>query len=174
MKLKLDKVSDVLIIVTCLITIGFFLYRQFGPNSIERYANGESIDLILKGLLPSQEQAQLVVKLSSKCEYCALSIPYLRTLEKLLVDKKIGIPIILATQEEPELIKRYIDRNELRFDAIVDLRANHSKLANCPVPYVLLLDKRGTVVGNWLGLLTEDRFNDVAEAVVMASKANGQ
>jgi len=92
-------------------------------------------------------------------------MPYLRELEKTRSSANLRVRIIVAVQEDLEVIRKYLRFNEMNADAVVDLRSVSCKLQLCAVPYVLLVDESGRVMGNWQGMITFPALNSMINAV---------
>jgi peroxiredoxin len=161
----LERTADVALIVTCILAVSWFGYRTLGSRRAPQYAQGEHLEETLRKALAQPKGPALVVKLSSHCDYCLLSVPYFKQFLERRKAGALAAPILMVSQDDPQQLQVFLKRHELAPDSVTDLRAVRSKLSEFPVPYTLLVDARGEVVRSWPGVLTETRAQEVIDSV---------
>lgn len=169
----LDKAANVILILTCLVVLGFTAYRWGPSQKVPTYAVGEVFDPPIVALLPQPRGPVVLLALSSRCQVCSLSMPSFRQLELTRRTNGLSLPLVVLAREDPQTVRSFLLANNLNTDAIVDVRAVKSKLEQCPVPHTLVPNAGGVVVGSWVGLLTDNRLEEVIRALSGALKRPG-
>jgi hypothetical protein len=169
---KLDKISNVAMLVTCVITVTILGYRLWprANNRMPVFVAGERLQPALRTMAAPRGGPLVLIKLRSSCEFCSLSMPCFRELQRTRTRNQLQIRIVVAADEDSSSVTAYLKQNELQADAVIDLRGLKTKLAECPVPCTLVVDATGAVVDSWLGLITQARLEQVLHAIAGATR----
>jgi len=181
---RLDSIANVVVIGTCLLVCSLLVMRAAQARNEQRVGLSALAPVFPVGFKPAQPAGieyaasdfTVLVGLSSRCKYCAESMPMLRTLaHEAGAQKKMRVRLVALALEPLTSLTSYLQRNGLAEFLPNEIRVG-SDLA--PVaqrtPSIVLVDRSGSVVATWPGLVTEERLNDVLEHLTQASALTPQ
>lgn len=150
---RLNKLLNLALIVAAIafVVMAIFKYRErTHANSPRRppIEVGSKIDL--PGLVWGENEATLLLVLSTECHFCSESMPFYRQ----IVEQVGNIPrrrLIAVFAQSVTEGRQYLSAQGL---AITDVRqATAAELGVSGVPTLILIDKQGTVSNVWVGKL---------------------
>jgi peroxiredoxin len=150
MRITLDNVTNIVLIVSCFVVVGYTLYnRDNAGKSAPAYIAGSLIqDPCSLGLKTAKRT--LILATSSSCRFCVASLPFYRKL--VPAAKSHGVRIVAVTPELPATNRAFLEDNQVSVDAALSVR--QSRLSLGMTPLLILVRKDGTVVGSWEGKLS--------------------
>ena len=163
-RFTLDKVANIVLVVTCLIVggqAGFKMYRNVVPvRPAPVYRLGEIIkdtpDLGLR-----KARLTLLMITASTCHFCSASMPFYRRLRE--VAQRAGTRMVAVTPEDPDTNRTYLDQNGVSVETVVSLTKNSIRVRLTPT--LILLKSDGVVVNSWQGQLASNLEHDVLSAI---------
>ena len=170
-KSALDTVANIAIILVCAIAAFVLIRNQFFPAPAQRppgsppqVEKGERFDQ-LKAVVPAGTNRALVVAASPTCHFCNDSMPFY----KKIIDQRNqkGSPVkfiaaVPAEQAKAEEAQKFASAGA-QPDSMVQIDFSSIKVPGTPT--VLLVDNNGKVLDVWVGMLDEDRQEDVLEVL---------
>jgi thioredoxin-related protein len=162
---KLERVANVVVIVTCLciivrLAVGTYPRKAAPPVA---YRAGEKIaDTKDLGLRTAKKT--LIIFENSKCPFCRQSMPfYARAIE---VAHKYEVRVVALTSEDTRVNALFLQSQGVLPNAVVALKDNSLKVHGTPT--LILARQDGKVAMSWLGKLTPEH-----EAQVMKEMGQG-
>ena len=172
MSKSLEGVANLATIMTCVAICGVLGYNTLASSTKqEQQLKAMGVVYVKGAVLPPTKSINygdkpftVLVGLNSKCRYCAESMPELRRLDQV-AREKAGVVRVIAIAAEPiEIVSDYLRTNSLT-GFIAHPVEKGSPLAGVVdrTPSVVLLDRKGEVLGSWPGLVTESRMNELLD-----------
>jgi thioredoxin-related protein len=160
MKRLLELSLNLLCLV--LVSVGVFAYfreRRPAEGAKQRAVSGirTGQKLVIPGVAWPRRKS-LVLALSTTCHFCEQSAPFY---QKLLEEQKKGTwqSILLFPQQTQQAVN-YVDKHN--YYSPTTLHANFTALGVTGTPTLVLVDDMGTVLDEWIGLLSPKEEADVA------------
>ncbi len=168
MKRRLDLLANVSIAVLCLTVSSILIKSHFFPESPpappQATAKGEILDLP-EALTPGGSELVVVAALAPACGYCNDSMAFYRALSDRrsaqAADLRFVAAVRAADQAEPERSKLAAEGVEIDRVVVTDFNA----LGVPGTPMLIVADRRGEVLGAWLGKLAEQQEQEVFETL---------
>lgn len=154
---RIERLADLVLIITCAVALGFLGYRILHRGGPATYAVGDHLEDTLQRVLPASQEALILIKLSSQCEYCSLSMIAFRELAQARRTGALAARIVVAGQEDPAGLAAFMADNQFIADRVVDIRSVNARLTGLPFPHTILLSANGAVLESWPGLFTQTR-----------------
>jgi len=152
--LSLDNLTNVCIVLTCIVVSGAFLQRwlvvprQAGAPLLPTYEVGEHITPPT-GVQFDVHANTVLLYLSSSCRFCTASMPFYA---KLASARNEGdFEIVVVGSEPRESLTAYVLQHGLDAGGIVSVARGSFKSSGTPT--VVIVDRSGRVQGAWTGLL---------------------
>ena len=171
MKRKLDFLVNGSIAILCLTVSSILIKGHFFPEVPEgppqATAKGEILELP-EALAPGTAELVVVAALAPGCGYCNESMTFYRSLSDRrsaeAADLRFVAAVRNADQAEPERSK--LEAEGVEFDQVVV--TDFDSLGIPGTPMLIVADRRGEVLGAWLGKLTEHQEQEVFETLGLA------
>ena len=155
---KLERIANISIILVSLLLLVVLAKRHFISSSAthdNRNVLSNRIHVGSRFSLPdidwNQNGETLVVVMSEGCSHCAESIPFYRRLSRELSVRENPHFLALFPDSSGDA-QKYLNDINIRADAVVS--TSLGELGINLLPSIYLVDKEGSVTGNWLGRLT--------------------
>jgi thioredoxin-related protein len=163
---RLDKLTNVVVIVTCIVVCGVVVKnytdrRTPPPLSISGYQRGDQIEKI-EGLHTDADRSLLLI-VRSTCRYCTDSMPFYRLLREERDKADSRVKLVAVCLESRESCEEYLRKNEFTPDTVVT--ANPESLKAKATPTLVLVDSGGRVSETWVGRLEGNRQGEVVRVV---------
>lgn len=179
---KLEIMSNVAIIVLCATVSGVLIKRWFLPpptvQPVPAVSKGESLDLPA-ALAAGEAERVVIVALAPGCGFCKESMPFYRTLGKRRQGNAANLRIVTVVRDavQVEQERALLRTAGVEVDEVVV--ADFKALGVPGTPMVIVADRRGAVLGAWLGKLAADEEQEVLatlglkETLAQASPSDG-
>lgn len=162
---KLQVITNILVIaaVVLLITsITWSFVRHYTSLRLPRSSIQRGTKLTLPDVEWSLSRQNLVLVLSTHCQYCNASAPFYRRLVEQVAftnqTRLIAIFPQTTSQSRQYLARQEIEINTVREAAPVSLGVKG-------IPTLILVDANGVVTQSWDGMLSSDAEHQVLDAV---------
>ena len=153
---KLDVVTNIAILLTCVIASTVLVRREFfapapapPPGTVNA---GERFDA-LRAAVPAGAERAMVLALAPGCHFCNDSMGFYKDLIARRDRSRSPVKVVAAVSSgearAPEASK--LAASGVKPDAVVQLDFRAVKLQGTPT--VLLVDRQGKVLSVWVGLL---------------------
>lgn len=118
----------------------------------------EPSERLPEGLPPSIFDAERVVlvHVRSSCGYCTDSMAFYRRLAR---HQAPGLKLVVVSEEPEAVLVTYLDKQGLKPAQIVRIEPGYFR--NSTTPLVIVANSSRTVLGSWLGLLEQEREQEV-------------
>jgi len=116
----------------------------------------------IAGLDYGASERTFVLILNTRCEYCAQSAPFYRTLANEC-DKSGSVRIVAAFQERLEESRSWLDSLLIPVHQVIEIDPQRLGLRGTPT--VLLVDSRGRLVDSWKGKLDAETQVEVLQRI---------
>jgi peroxiredoxin len=161
MRITLERITNAALIVTCLLTIAVLgaRYIRAAPTSgdlsqLLPFAVGQQMKDIAD-VSYDQSAATLVLYAKSTCPYCSESMPFYRQLLDLPAAKTNQARLVVASAEPAVTVRAYLQEYGVKPDKIA------TSAATRPTPTLVLVDRKGTIRGMWIGKQKPEAERDV-------------
>ncbi len=169
----LEVVTNVVVIGTCLILCTIVAMRALDAPSEPSLAAAP----VGSTLTPSADvsfggsEFTVLLGFSTTCRFCRDSLPALKRLhEQLNLAPNGRLRVMALTVEPVHLLSDYLNQNELpKFQSFTVRSQSELVPIIRQTPTVVLVDRTGRVVGSWVGLITEERVNEILVRVAERS-----
>lgn len=160
---RLQNLASIAVIVAsaCVIWLAWQRTQPPAPRPppSPMYSVGERIDEV--GGVDFQGSAQtLVMALREDCGYCRASVPFYRKLTEALRKRPEGATrlVVMSTDSVPAM-SAYLKANDIQVDHVAAYRAGDLKIPG--TPFLVLVDRAGTVKRVWRGKLATSQEREV-------------
>ena len=176
----LNKASHIVFIFSCLALVALGSVRVWNESqpltsSVPNVAvSGAQPSPLIPGTkLPlldgvSYEKAPLTVALvvQSQCRYCAASMPFYERVAKMRTPN--GLQLVVASKESTQTTTDYLTQRGVQVDAVTMLKNNEFPTTGTPT--LVLVNRRGVVIGSWLGQLNARQEAEVTAQITAVLK----
>jgi len=129
-----------------------------------RAAESVTVGASLKKQLPdidfNKNGQTLILVLSSHCHFCTESAPFFRQLSE---KSGKGFKIVAVLPQSVAEAQDYLKREGVHVDQLKQISLDTLGVAGTPT--MLLLDKRGTVMESWVGILNPEAQRQALKAI---------
>ncbi len=163
---RLEKATNVAIIVACLFLVGtlvrnYYLSQNSDVSALPEISKGTEIKLPTTSSSGQQSLVPtLVFALSKSCHFCEESVPFYQKLTAFKNSAPQGIRFVVVMPEKQEEAEAYLKGNGIGVDAVVSMQV--SNLGVRGTPTLLLLDGQNKLEEMWVG-----KMNDAGESQVI-------
>ncbi|MBI1872496.1 MAG: hypothetical protein HYS05_01245 [Acidobacteria bacterium] len=166
MKVKAQHLVDVVLAIAAS-TVAIIMVLNYLESSRARSTSGDKKYTVgeqlpnLDGVNFGGAERTLVLVLRSTCVFCTKSMPFYR---RLSVERRAwpSLQIVGAAVEDPVVFGSYLREQNLRVDRVITLKPGVLRLSGTPT--LILVDKSGHLVGNWIGELRPEGEREVMSA----------
>ncbi len=164
MRAKIEAVANVIVILLAVVMGAVFLkdrYAAPGPQMKEVKA-GDRLTR-LDGWDWAAHDRTLVLALRKGCHFCEDSAPFY---QRLLTEQKrdgSSTAIVAAFPDAADVVKQVVQSEGLEVQALA--RVPPEKLNVSGTPTLLLVDRSGTVLKAWIGMLSPREELEVMQAL---------
>jgi thioredoxin-related protein len=170
MKVKIETVANVIVILLAVVIGGIFLKDRFsapGPQVAEVKA-GDKLNR-LDGWDWSAHDRTLLLILRKGCHFCEDSAPFY---QRLLAQRKQDgstTAIVAAFPDTAEAVKQVVQSEGLELQTLAGVPLEKLKASGTPT--LLLVDRSGTVLKAWIGMLSPKEELEVIKALACHDKS---
>src|SRR6516162_5447315 len=169
MKVKIETAANVIVILVAVVVGSVFLKDRFfstpsEPNEVkagDRLAN-------LEGWNWGSQDQTLVLALRKGCHFCEDSAPFYQRLAAQ--PQQAGSTIVAVFPDTADAVKEVVQSEGLRIHALAGVP--FEKLKIDATPTLLLVNRSGTVVNAWIGMLSPRQELEVMKATTEPTAAD--
>jgi hypothetical protein len=166
---KLDVAANIAVLCSAAL-LSFVLLTQYivpshVPSDRQQVGRAEGKTLTLSGVKWSAHKQSLVMAVSTHCVYCIRSIPFYQKLSAAAASHQLSASLIAVLPDDIPTSKSFLLNHQISVDQIT--QAQLSDLGVDGTPTLLLVDERGTVKREWVGLLNPDVEKQVISQIKM-------
>lgn len=172
MKSRLQSVTDVVTLLTCLAIVGFITHTYFSragsPSSPQSYKAGDTISDV-KGVRFDTAERTLVMAITEGCHFCQESMPFYQALVSAASERRSSgrLRIVAVTTDPREAATANLRDRNVVIDDVVSLDPDSVRTFRVAgTPTLLLVNRRGVVESVWVGKLDEAREREVLAKIV--------
>jgi hypothetical protein len=172
MKGKIEAAANIIVIVFAVVVGSVFLKDRLSPPAPEPEAvkAGDKLPN-LDGLDWSSHEQTLVLVLRKGCHFCEDSAPFYRRLIGEQQQHGANSPIVAVFPDSAEDVKQVAQSEGLTVQTLPGVHLEKLKASGTPT--LLLVDKTGTVLNAWIGMLSpRQELEVIGAATVSASPAS--
>jgi thioredoxin-related protein len=162
MKAKLEGIANVVVIVLALV-VGFVFLRErlIAPAEVNEVKLGERL-IRLEGWDWGAHDRTLVLVLRKGCHFCEDSIPFY---QRLAGNQEQGstTATIAVFPDAADAVKEIVKKEGLDVQPLVGVTLDRLNVSATPT--LLLVDKSGTVLNIWVGMLSPKQEVEVMRAM---------
>ena len=167
--MKLDKITNVAVIVAALFVIGTGIWDRFSARPSPAQASVQQLvgkTLPLPASMNTGDAAALVFFVSKNCHYCSDSMPFYRRLAELRDHGSKGFKLLALAPSGRETgadMQAYFAQNRIALDAAGEMQ--FAAIGVSGTPTVALVDGSRRVLAVWLGKLSTDKESELISKV---------
>lgn len=164
MKARIEVVANVVVIVLAIVMGSVYLRDRFsahGPGPSEVKA-GDKLPRMGDWDWSAHDRT-LVLVLRKGCHFCEDSAPFYQRLATQQQEARSSIAIVAVFPDTADAVREVVKTEALRFPALAGVPLERLKVAG--TPSVLLVDRSGTVLNTWMGMLSPKQELEVMNAV---------
>jgi thioredoxin-related protein len=150
---KLEIAANVAVVLTCAVALVRVAIPKASPRTYElgeKIADGPGLEF-------RTAKRTLILFERSTCKFCNESLGFYSRLASLA--RKNGTRVVALTSEDTGANGNFLATNGVTVDAVLALQDNRLKVFATPT--LILVKNDGTVVGSWVGKLTEQKESEV-------------
>lgn len=170
---KLEKLTNLSIILVCLVLTGDFAYRRISagapiptakklPAAKPAYAVGTPFPT-LTNFRPEAGKRSLVLVVRDGCKFCDASMPFYQRLA-IMIKRTPGTEMVGVCLNPADVCANYFGKNGVPVTRSVTAGTDKLKISGTPT--LVLVDEQGRVDSVWVGQLPDVREQEVVSALV--------
>jgi hypothetical protein len=174
MRAKLGIITDSVVLLLSVMMIGTmvtrWIPRQAAPpaptvSSRTGYHRGERIG-VLPGVDFSQTKRTLVLFIRTTCPYCVKSMPFYHALVEQVRSRGAKARLVIVGPEHESELRTFLASHDVSVDDVVSSPSAGSRIPGTPT--LVLVDPKGIVLDQWVGVLPGEREGQVVHALESA------
>lgn len=159
----LDTLANLAFVVVCIVFVAFLGQRMMQPAAAtpqvpKGYSVGDALPA-LDGAPYASNERTLILFLSSGCKFCTDSMPFY---QKLSAAREGRYQLLVVGAESENALSEYLAKHKVVADRVMRLKPGQMKVFATPT--VLVADRQGKTLGQWLGMLGT-RESEVSKAL---------
>jgi thioredoxin-related protein len=167
---KIEAIGNVIVILLAVVIGSVFLKDRFSASApqVNEVKAGDRL-IRLDGWDWAAHDRTLVLALRKGCHYCEDSTPFY---QRLLTEQKrdgSSTAIVAAFPDAADAVKQVVQSEGLQVQALAGVPSE--KLNVLGTPTLLLVDRSGTVLKAWPGMLSPRKELEVMKALACQNKS---
>lgn len=166
---KVELTANISVIVSavlfCFVLFSNYILPSHTGEKHQVTGRAEGTTLKLDGVNWQDHKQSLVMAISTHCSYCIRSIPFYQRLSNEAAAHHLNATLIAALPDNLTSSKSFLSSHQIHVDEIS--QAQLSDLGVDGTPTLLLVDNRGKVKHEWVGLLNPDAERQVISQIGM-------
>jgi hypothetical protein len=165
---KLEKVTNVAIILACVFLVGtmarnYYLSRKSVPSHPLPEIQKGTVVKLPRVESTGQQPAMptLVLALSKNCHFCQESVGFYQKLAAFKNSSPQGLRLVAVLPQSKEEAASYLKEQKIEVDEVVSMEI--TKLGVLGTPTLLLLDGQNKLEELWVGKLNDSQESEVIE-----------
>lgn len=164
MRTKIEVVANVLVILLAVVIGSVYLKDRFSaPNPAPNEVKAGNKLPRLAGWDWSAHERTLVLVLKKGCHFCEDSAPFYQRLAAQQRSEGLEVAIVAVFPDSADAVNEVARSEGLGIHALAGVPLETLKVSG--TPSLLLVDKSGTVLNTWIGMLSPRQELDVMRAV---------
>jgi hypothetical protein len=160
MKSKIEAAANIIVIVLAVVVGSVFLKDRLSSVAPESNAVKTGDNLAnLDGWDWGAHDQTLVLGLRRGCHFCEDSAPFY---QRLIAQQQQGSTIVAVFPDTVDVVKEVVQSEGLRIHALAGVPLERLKIDATPT--LLLVDRNGTVLNAWIGMLSPRQELEVMKA----------
>jgi thioredoxin-related protein len=161
---KIERIANVAVIVVALVMGWVFLKDRLltAPPQANEVKAGDKLTP-LKSWNWSAHDRTLVLALRKGCHFCEDSAPFYQRLVGKHADHGANVAIVAIFPDPADAVNEVVKSEGLQVQALAGVPLDELKVSGTPT--LILVDKTGTVLNAWLGVLSPRQELEVMKAV---------
>jgi peroxiredoxin len=167
MRRNLEIVTNIAILLVAFLIVGTFAGNYFLKQSKPRLSSGLRVGQTfsqIQGVTYKESPQTLLIALSTKCGYCAASVPFYERLAESRQENP-ATHVVGIFPDSGEEIKQFAEQQHL---SIESRTADFKGLGLNSTPTIILLDREGKVLNFWVGQLSAQGEAEVFKAAAIS------
>lgn len=170
MKSKIEAVANVIVIAFAVVVGSVFLKDRLSPVPVAPGSSVVKVGDKLKNLAGwdwGAHDQTLVLGLRKGCHFCEDSAPFY---QRLIAQQQQGgsnFPIVAVFPDTDDTVKEVLHSEGLGVRAFAGVPLETLKISGTPT--LLLVDRSGTVLNTWIGVLSPRQELEVMRAATAAT-----
>lgn len=175
MAYRLQVAASVATIGACLVLAGAAVWmiasaQRTARPSAPAYSDGERMDAV-PGVDFSESRQTLVLAVQENCGYCKASVPFYHRLTSALKGSPTaGTRLVVVSTDPVASTSAVLQAGNIRADSVQQVAPGALKIPG--TPYLVLVDRSGTVRRTWRGMLSSTGETDVFAALSISPSNN--
>lgn len=166
LKSYLEVGTSVAVIIVAVVVLTVFARQMFKQEPSLQLQPGlqKGVTLRLEPLTLKNEQRQtLIVAMSTRCEYCTESIPFLNELAETQQKGNRQTTILAIFPDSEKVVREYTQREQLKLTALAPIDLKSFNVQGTPT--IILVDSAGRVLDFWIGKLSSEEQQQVIKVL---------
>jgi AhpC/TSA family len=163
MKTKIEAIANTAVIIVAVVVGSVFLKDRFSappPESVDVKAGDKLPNL--DGWNWAAHDQTLVLFLRKGCHFCEDSVPFYQRLIAQQQEAGSNAPILAVFPDSADTVKEVVQSERLLLHVLAGVPLERVKVSGTPT--VLLVDRTGTVLNAWIGMLSPRQELEVIKA----------
>jgi hypothetical protein len=164
MKTKIESAANLIVITVALVVASVFLKDRFfspAPSEPDAVKAGDKL-ANLGGWNWGEHDQTLVLVLRKGCHFCEDSVPFYQRLTSQHGERDSNTAIVAVFPDSVDTVKGLVQSEELRVRVLAGVPLEVLKASGTPT--LLLVDRTGTVLKAWIGVLSPRQELEVMRA----------
>jgi peroxiredoxin len=175
MRIKLETLTNVAVLILCVVMIGvvvhgWFVSRRAVPkvaaHSDSGYRAGERLEA-LPGVDLKGAKRTLILFLKTTCQFCSKSTPFYKELGQLARNRSGQIRLVAMGPDAEADLRAFLEAHGVAIDTVVSVSLTRTRVPGTPT--LVLIDDRGVVLNQWVGLLAPEQQEQVISTLSRAT-----
>lgn len=169
LKSYLEVATNVAVLLVALAVLGVFASNYFSRRSTPQLHAGIQKGQVfaqVSGINYSTSSQTLLIAMSTRCHYCAESIPFYKQLAEAQRTNGRPTRIVAVFPNTEEEVRQYTQQNKLALDTISGVNLETLKISGTPT--AVLIDSDGKVSDFWVGKQPPEVEQQILKAVTGA------
>ena len=163
----LEATTNVVVIVVALV-VGGATVKNYFTSDVPKTSAAKLVGRHLENAYQwKAHPATLLLALRKDCRYCEASMPFYRRINDLRTTNQLKVHLVAVFPDDGTSVRAFLHGYDLTVESISGMTL--SRLGVSGTPTLLLVDQTGTVVGAWVGQLSEDGEAEVISKIKKSS-----
>lgn len=169
MKSKIEVVANLTVILLGIVIGSVFLKDRFSiPGQAKEIKAGDRL-AALRGWDWEAHERTLLLALRKGCHFCEDSAPFYQRLVAQQQQYGSNTAILAVFPDATDAVKEVVQSEGLGVNALAEVSLEQLKVSGTPT--LLLVDRSGTVLNVWIGMLSPRQELDVIRETTVAVRS---
>ncbi len=160
-----EKVTHLSLIVVCGLAAYTLVDAKLSRHSRRERDNGKIVGkaLDITGASWSRSPVNIVLAITTHCQYCVASVPFYRRLASESHSKNPPIPLLVAFPENRSEMEKFLTESQVQVSEMLPVSFEHIGVSGTPTLFVV--DGKGSVMRQYRGKLSPSKENEVISLI---------